>query len=153
MSPGLGIRPARLGEERAIVAMYEWLFEPPGSRPPGFREDLAEAAIADAISLREATILLATEGDDRVGLCSVYLDINSVRYGRRAWVEDLVVDPTRRSGGVGRALLEAAKDWGREHSATHLELDSGDPRTDAHRFYERGRPDWSGRQYSWSLRP
>ena len=43
---------------------------------------------------------------------------------------------------MGKALLDAAKDWARERGATHLELDSGEARTDAHRFYEREGPSW-----------
>ena len=152
MSPsGVEVRPARMGEERAVLEMYEWLFAPPGERPAGFNPDHAQAAIANAIGLREATILLAVEHDRRIGLCSVYLDIESVRYGRRAWIEDLAVDPERRSRGVGAALLEAAREWATEHKATHLELDSGAARADAHRFYESHDPDWTGVQFAWSL--
>ena len=77
--------------------------------------------------------------------------MNSVRFGCRCWVEDLVVDPERRSEGVGKALLDAAKDWARERGATHLELDSGDARLDAHRFYEREAPSWTSRQFAWEL--
>lgn len=151
MIAGLEIRPARLGEEREVLEMYEWLFEPPGSRPPGFEAGRALARIAETIVETDAVILLAISGGERIGLCSVYLDLDSVRFGRRAWVEDLVVDPGRRSAGVGRALLAAAQQWGREHRATHLELDSGAARTEAHRFYEREQPDWEGRQYAWRL--
>jgi len=74
-----------------------------------------------------------------------------VRYGQRCWVEDLAVDSDRRSGGVGGALLDAASEWARERGATHLELDSGLARTDAHRFYERRDPDLVGYCYSWWL--
>jgi GNAT superfamily N-acetyltransferase len=84
-------------------------------------------------------------------VCTVSLDLRSIRFGLRAWVEDLAVDPARRSSGVGKALLDAAKAWGRARGATHLELDSGDARADAHRFYERERPDWAGRCYGWAL--
>ena len=76
------------------------------------------------------------------GLCCVFLDIASVRFGQRAWVEDLAVDPERRSEGIGKALLDAAKEWARERGASHLELDSGVDRADAHRFYEREGPSW-----------
>ena len=55
-----------------------------------------------------------------MGVCTVYLDIRSVRFGDRAWVEDLSVHPDHRSQGVGKALLDAAKDWGRARGATHL---------------------------------
>ena len=38
----------------------------------------------------------------------------------RCWVEDLAVNPEHRSQGVGKALLDAAKEWARERGATHL---------------------------------
>lgn len=154
MSPsGIDVRPGRFGEEAELLRMLEWLFEAPGTRPPGFSEDHALAAIAEAISAREAEILVATEVGRPVGLCSVYLDINSIRFGRRAWVEDMVVDPERRSQGIGRALLEAARRWALAHHASHLELDSAVARADAHRFYEGQEPAWTSRQFAWKLGP
>ncbi len=77
------------------------------------------------------------DGGTLVGFCTGYQDLHSVRFGYRVWVEDLAVDPEHRSRGVGKALLDAAKGWARERGATHLELDSAEARTDAHRFYER----------------
>ena len=62
-----------------------------------------------------------------------------------------MVSPEHRSEGVGKALLDAAKDWGRAHGATHLELDSGEARAEAHRFYEREGPSWRSKQYAWEL--
>ena len=57
----------------------------------------------------------------------------------------------RRATLAWRALLDAAGEWGRERGATHLELDSGDARTEAHRFYEREEPSWRSKQYTWEL--
>ena len=74
-----------------------------------------------------------------------------MRFGQRAWVEDLAVHPGRRSLGVSRGLLDAGKAWAREHGASHLELDSGDARHDAHRFYEREAPSSTSRAFSWRL--
>jgi len=147
----VSIREAGEDDAREIVTLYEWLFAPPGSLPPAWDPVRAEAALREAIAAETSTVFLAEADGDRVGLCSAYLELNSVRYGRRCWVEDLAVDPARRSQGVGKALLDAAKDWARERGATHLELDSGSARTDAHRFYERENPSWTGFQYSWLL--
>ena len=94
---------------------------------------------------------MAEHRGELLGLCTVYLDLNSVRFGRRAWVEDLAVSPANRSQGVGKALLDAAKDWAREQGATHLELDSGEARADAHRFYEREDPSWRSICFAWKL--
>jgi GNAT superfamily N-acetyltransferase len=96
-------------------------------------------------------VLVAEDGGRLVGLCTVALDLDSVRFGQRAWVEDLAVDPDGRSRGTGKALLDAAKAWARERGATHLELDSGDQRSDAHRFYEREQPSWTSRCFAWQL--
>jgi GNAT superfamily N-acetyltransferase len=61
------------------------------------------------------------------------------------------VDPGHRSAGHGKALLDAAKEWARSHGATHLELDSGEARADAHRFYERERPSYRSVCFGWEL--
>jgi GNAT superfamily N-acetyltransferase len=145
------VREAQPGEEDEVLAMYEWLFAPPGSEPPGWDRAAARVRLGVALESIEAAFLVAEEDGALIGLCSVCLDLNSVRFGQRCWVEDLATDPAQRSRGVGHDLLAAAREWARERGATHLELDSGAARKDAHRFYEREGPSWSGMQYSWWL--
>jgi GNAT superfamily N-acetyltransferase len=146
------IRPAHGSEIDAVLAMFEWLFEPPGYTPRWWDEGRARRAVAEAIEAGDSTVLVAEVGAGRLaGVVSAYLDLHSIRFGTRCWVEDLAVDPSRRSQGIGRALLEAAKDWARERGATHLELDTGLARDDARRFYERQGPIAQGYSYSWPL--
>jgi GNAT superfamily N-acetyltransferase len=145
------VREARPGEEQSLLPLYEWLFEPPGSKPSAWDPDRAADALAEMIANERAAIFIAEENHQLVGLCTAYLELNSVRFGARCWVEDLVVDPERRSEGAGKLLLDAAKEWARGRGATHLELDSGDARKDAHRFYEREGPSWTSRQFAWEL--
>jgi GNAT superfamily N-acetyltransferase len=147
------VRPATAADVPALVAAYAWLFAPPGAPVPGWSDDAAAAALGELLGDGQFRALVAADADGTLaGFCTVYLDIRSVRFGQRAWVEDLAVAPERRSGGVGKALLDAAKAWARERGATHLELDSGFARTDAHRFYERERPSWDSRSFAWALR-
>lgn len=96
-------------------------------------------------------LVAEAQAGELVGLVTAYLDLNSIRFGPRCWIEDLAVDPARRSEGIGAALLEAAKVWASEHGATHLELDTGLAREDAQRFYERRQPIAKGYTYSWAL--
>ena len=145
------VREAVRGEEDAVLAAYEWLFAPPGSEPPEWSPARALPRLQTALDSPDAAILVAPDGAELVGLCSAYIDLESVRYGRRCWIEDLAVDPGHRSQGIGKALLDAARAWARERGATHVELDSGAARSDAHRFYERERPSWTGNQYAWWL--
>ena len=145
------IRAATDEDIPAAIAAYEWLFAPPGALPEQWDERRAAVALKAAIASHDAVVLVADDGGTLVGLCTAYQDIHSVRFGHRAWVEDLAVDPDRRSEGIGKALLDAAKAWAKERGATHLELDSGDARHEAHRFYEREGPAWTSRQFSWVL--
>jgi hypothetical protein len=48
-------------------------------------------------------------------------------------------------------LLDAAKSWAGDHGAARLELESSPARVDAHRFYERERPDGWSRCFRWTL--
>jgi GNAT superfamily N-acetyltransferase len=145
------IRPAVPGDVASLVAAYEWLFAPPGSQPPRWDPDRAAERLLGAIESSSAEVFVADEDGAVAGICTVYLDLESVRFGRRAWVEDLAVDPSMRSRGLGKALLDAAKSWASERGATHLELDSAETRADAHRFYERERPSWRSVSFGWEL--
>lgn len=146
------IRPARTNELDAVMAMYEWLFAEPGYVPPAWDEGKAGQRLEEAVGALTSIVLVAeAAGGALVGLCCAYLDINSIRFGQRCWVEDLAVHPEHRSAGVGKALIDAAKEWARERGATHFELDTGIARTDAQRFYEREGPVGKGYSYTWAL--
>jgi GNAT superfamily N-acetyltransferase len=145
------VRPADASEIEAVIRLYDWLFAPPGSVPPSWDERHAAVALREAIESRDSQVLVAEQEGELVGFITAYFDMHSVRFGHRVWVEDLAVDPERRSEGIGKALLDAAKGWARERGATHLELDSGEARHDAHRFYEREGPSWRSVCFAWEL--
>jgi len=136
-SPADDVREARPDEVGALVRCYEWLFAAPGSKPPQWDPEAAVERLRVAIDSEAAAVLVATSGDRIRGFCTAYIDLLSVRFGVRCWVEDLAVDPSFRSQGTGRELLSAARGWAAARGASHLELDSGEARLDAHRFYER----------------
>ncbi len=144
------IRAAEAADIPALIAAYDWLFGPPGAVPPQWDERRAAVALKQAMDSHDSVVLIAEgEGGDVAGFCTGYLDLHSVRFGYRCWVEDFAVDPERRSRGIGKALLEAIRGWARERGATHLELDSADSRVDAHRFYEREGADGASRSFRW----
>ena len=145
------IRPARSDEAVALVATYEWLFAPPGSRPPMWDPERAAERLRALLDGDHGCVFVAGTEGAVVGICTVALDLDSVRFGQRAWVEDLAVHYDHRSAGHGKELLDAAKDWARSRGATHLELDSGEARADAHRFYEREAPSWKSVCFGWEL--
>jgi len=131
----VAIRVATMSDEAAVLDLLEALFAPPGARPPGYARERAATAFGDTVRADDADVLLALDAGALVGMASVYALFPSMRFGRRVWLEDLVVDPERRSQGIGRQLLDAATEWGRAHGCGFLELTSAAARTDAHRFY------------------
>jgi GNAT superfamily N-acetyltransferase len=145
------VRQAGPEDVQDVVSGYEWLFAPPGSRPPGWNPERAADALDRALASDTAIVLIAVLDGELVGLCTAYDDIESVRFGRRVWVEDLAVHPDRRSLGIGKQLLDEAKRWARDRGATHLELDSAETRVDAHRFYDRERPSTRSICFGWTL--
>jgi GNAT superfamily N-acetyltransferase len=57
--------------------------------------------------------------------------------GRELYCDDLVTDETRRSTGVGHALMQYMERLCRERACDTFALDSGTLRQRAHRFYFR----------------
>jgi GNAT superfamily N-acetyltransferase len=152
VDPGdVAIRAAETGEEERLLPLYEWLFSAPGRKPATWDEKRAAVALREAIASPDSVVLVADTGAELIGICSVYVDLHSVRFGYRAWVEDLAVHPDHRSREIGKRLLAAARDWARERGATHLELDTAETRTDAQRFYEREGADRRSISYGWEL--
>jgi GNAT superfamily N-acetyltransferase len=131
----LTVRPATVVDETPALDLLEELFAPPASRAPGYRRERAAAAFQDVVASTDGDVLLAVDDGRPVGLASVYVDLVSMRFGRRCWLEDLVVTASARNRGVGRRLLDAATEWARAHGCTHLGLVSAAARGDAHRFY------------------
>src|SRR2546428_13155038 len=130
------IRWARPADEDAVLALFEELFDPPGRRPRGYTRERGDAGFRHALANPDADILLAVAEDGAlIGLASVYVDLESIRFGRRCWLEDLVVTAARRSQGIGRRLLDAATAWASARGCTPLLLNSAPTPTDAHRFY------------------
>jgi GNAT superfamily N-acetyltransferase len=146
------IRAAEPGEEQTLLEACGWLFAPPGSRPGGWDPAHATAELRRAIDSDHALVLVAADAGGRiVGFCTAYLGPPTIRFGLRAWVEELAVHPEQRSRGIGAGLLEATRAWARERGATHLKLDTAVAREDAQRFYERERPSSRSLSYTWEL--
>lgn len=140
------------GAEAEFVTGLEWLFDPPGSRPPDWDRDRAVERTAQVLADENVALFAARSHEKQlVGVASIYLDIVSVRFGRRASVEDLAVHPDWRSRGIGASLLTTAQAWAQEHGADYVFLESGVARTEAHRFYLRQGATHAAAAFRWTI--
>ncbi|MEO8630504.1 MAG: GNAT family N-acetyltransferase [Betaproteobacteria bacterium] len=79
---------------------------------------------------------VAVNAEQVVGV-AVFRYFQNTHVGHKFYIDDLVTDESRRSGGVGHALLSFAEGLARARGCTGMELDSGTQRTRAHKFYFR----------------
>ena len=83
----------------------------------------------------EMIVAMNSAGD--VAGVAVYRCFRNTFSGVRFYVDDLVVDVSQRSSGVGKAMLAWLRQEAARRGANGLQLESGTQRTQAHKFYFR----------------
>ncbi len=91
-------------------------------------EDLRQAVSSDNIRL-----LVAKDGDEIVGALTVVLYL--IPTGKKAIIEDVVVDKEARGKGIASQLMEAAIEVARDGGARKIELTSRPSRIAANNMY------------------
>lgn len=91
----------------------------------------------DQIAKSEASTLLIARDDDAVIVGSMTLAMFDIPTGRRAWIEDVVVDTGARGQGVGHLLNERALQIAADAGAKTVDLTSRPSREAANRLYQR----------------
>ena len=87
---------------------------------------------------REHAIVFAAHlANDVVGMITAQLVVSTAEGAQSIWVEDVVVGRYHRRRGIGRALVNAALDWGRTHAATRAQLLVDQSNSAALAFYSR----------------
>lgn len=101
------------------------------SNPPPSGDELR------AIVESEASTLLIARDETGAIVGSMTLAMFLIPTGRRAWIEDVVVDESARGKGVGRLLNERAIEIAMEAGAKTVDLTSRPSREAANRLYKR----------------
>jgi GNAT superfamily N-acetyltransferase len=104
---------------------------------------------------RLAYILAAgAEDGDAVAVVAVagFRVMEMLSTGRTLYVDDLVTDPTHRSLGFGKAMLDWLQAYARAAGCATFSLDSGTQRHEAHAFYFRERMRVTGFHFAKKLK-
>ena len=96
-----------------------------------------DLATLDQIAKSEASTLLIARNSDGAIVGSMTLAMFDIPTGRRAWIEDVVVDESARGQGVGRSLNERALEIAGQAGAKTVDLTSRPSREAANRLYQR----------------
>lgn len=122
------IRPWRPEDRPALEALNAELQEHERALRPSRRPGLAVTAAYIAELVRrlgddeaEGALLVAEEAGDVVGFLACFVGEDILEADRREVViEDLVIAAGRRRQGIGRALIEAARDFARSRAIRRL---------------------------------
>lgn len=110
-APGVQVRPAAAGDAAAVAVLAEQLAQ---SFP--FRRAAFDASFP-ALLARPGACLLVAElgeggpGDGPVGYLLGFEHLTFYAGGPVGWVEEVLVRPEHRGGGVGRALMAGFEGW------------------------------------------
>lgn len=86
---------------------------------------------------QEGVYLLVFRSDEGKILGMLSLATFKIPTGKRAWIEDVVVDSAARGQGAGQALVEAAVRHAKKVGAKTVDLTSRPTREAANRLYRR----------------
>jgi GNAT superfamily N-acetyltransferase len=115
---GLHVRPARLDDRDLIWPLTQQFATSFAPERADF--DVAYASLVGRPDTFLAVAVLSTAGIAGYTLASSHLTLFA--NGPVAWVEELMVSPDWRRGGVGASLMRAAEQWAQEQGAAYLAL-------------------------------
>ncbi len=117
--------------DELVEAMARLIPQLSSSSPPPGRDELHDLVASPATDL-----FVATDDDGRI-LGTATLVTFLIPTGRRAWIEDVVVDEAAGGQGIGTAITEAMLDRAQELGCTTVDLTSRPSREAANRLYQR----------------
>lgn len=119
-----------------VAQLLADLFEEVGHTPTA--EEIAEIFLHIDADDQHSTLLALDEDEDVVGILTIAESIALYAGGRIGVVNELYVVPEYRSEGVGKMLLDAAKELGEQRGWVRLEVTTpGEDYAKTLRFYER----------------
>lgn len=127
------IRPCEFSDLDALQKLYKQLH----SRDEITSDDLCRG-FEEMQAQDGCEVYVADKDGCVVGTFVLYLLPNMTRRGRKAAIlENIVVDSAHRKQGIGKSMLEYARDVAEKNGCYKLSLTSNAVRVEAHSFYEK----------------
>ncbi len=118
------IAPATPGDREKVLALVERLLRELEDRPEEFAGLDREKTLHDLEAAQErfAAFLAHTLEGDAVGVVTLVETFAIYAGGRYGVIDELYVEPEYRAQGVGRLLIDAAKEHGRQRGWARIEV-------------------------------
>lgn len=126
----LSIRPCTFDDLGAVIPLLEQLW-------PGVTMDRERLVpvFRKGLESSDQYYFCGEAQGDLIAFCAMTLKNSIKREGPLTLIDELVVDSRARGLGLGEIMLNHAIEWARDRGCTVIELESGNQREAAHRFY------------------
>jgi GNAT superfamily N-acetyltransferase len=114
---GIQIRHADSSDSDAVAALASEL-----AQSFAFSRAKFDLSFPALLAAADACLLVATDGDDRVGYLLGFRHLTFYANGPVGWVQEVLVRPASRGRGVGRALMVAFERWAAERDCALVAL-------------------------------
>jgi len=128
----LSIRQADLSDLEQVAPLFDLYRQFYGKNPD---PEGSRTFLLERLRHFESTIFLAFENAAPAGFIQLYPSFSSVSAARIFILNDLFVLPTHRKKGLGKALLEKAREFGNAHGAVRLALSTAVDNRSAQSLY------------------
>jgi GNAT superfamily N-acetyltransferase len=144
MTNELAVRDAGPADAKAIAGLLGEL---------GYRTDREEIPERLSTIHREggAAVLAVDADGSALGLMCLASFAALHVAGRTGYITTVVTSSAARRRGVGRALVDYAKQWARSRGCVRLSVTSAEHRADAHSFYPACGLPYTGRRFATAI--
>lgn len=101
----------------------------------GREENVSKESILEIVDSENSFLIAATDDSGKI-LGTLTIIIYTIPTRKKAFIEDVVVDPTAQGLGLGRKLMEAAIEVAKEKNVSRVELSSRPVREAANALYQ-----------------
>ena len=128
----MNVRPAQESDFARVTELLENDGRP---RIPHAEYTEYRQAYVDRLEEPDTANRVAVDDGQIVGFCSIQFRARFNHMRPEAWIADLVVEPSARGRGGGRALLDEAEVRARARDCWGIALESPDDRKESHLLY------------------
>ena len=134
--PSIIIKKAELSDINQMVSLLKELFSI--EKDFTFNETIQRNGLAMMLGDNEKRcIMVATSGEQIIGMSSAQLLVSTAEGGMVALIEDMVIAKSYRGQGIGNKLLLSIEQWAKSRDAKRLQLLADKNNFSALRFYDQ----------------
>jgi GNAT superfamily N-acetyltransferase len=117
----------------SLLELYKQLNSPSEIMP----DEITSKNIWNKIKKCDIKYYVAKDNERIIGSCYICIIPNLTRGGKSiGFIENVITDKEYRRKGIGKRIIEKAIEYAKEQNCYKVILQSGNKRTDAHKFYE-----------------